>query len=74
MYIYMIICFYIYIYYIYIQYYIYIYILYIYMLVNKILKIYKGPITSTGCMKLWIYEILLRQMKLVSTFLFLPSK
>ena len=51
-----------------------IYILYIYMLVNKILKIYKGPITSTGCMKLWIYEILLRQLKLVSTFLFLPSK
>ena len=50
------------------------YILYIYMLVNKILKIYKGPITSTGCMKLWIYEILLRQLKLVSTFLFLPSK
>ena len=50
------------------------YILYIYMLVNKILKIYKGPITPTGCMKLWIYEILLRQLKLVSTFLFLPSK
>ena len=66
----MIICFYIYILYIYNI----IYILYIYMLVNKILKIYKGPITSTGCMKLWIYEILLRQLKLVSTFLFLPSK
>ena len=71
---------YIYILYIYIQYIyyiytiLYIYILYIYMLVNKILKIYEGPITSTGCMKLWIYEILLRQMKLVSTFLFLPSK
>ena len=63
-----------YIYILYIYTILYIYILYIYMLVNKILKIYKGPITSTGCMKLWIYEILLRQMKLVSTFLFLPSK